>query len=200
VQPRYQNPIGHSQNFLRSPVLVDRLLDASSIQAGDLVLDLGAGTGQISSRLALRACDVVAVEKNPSLVTYLRSKFAGVRNVQVAPVDAHLYRDVVRLFTAHAPSLADSLVQLIGKRGGRRLAWALGLQDALPTRIPAHGWLDLFEATLAVTGDELRWRVGHSKARLREQQHRLQKLHRTRSRHLRPPPSCSNHRKVDSPV
>jgi protein-L-isoaspartate O-methyltransferase len=55
----YKNPIGHSQNFLRSAVLVDRLLDASSVQPGELVLDLGAGTGLISSRLALRGCDVV---------------------------------------------------------------------------------------------------------------------------------------------
>jgi 23S rRNA (adenine-N6)-dimethyltransferase len=295
VQYLCDKTIGQSQNFLRSAVLVDRLLDASSIQSGDLVFDLGAGTGLISRRLALRGCEVVAVEKDPSLVARLRLEFAGVPNVQVrhcdivrldlprqaykvfsnipfnataeivsrltrvacAPRDAYfvvqreacdrfigqplttlasvllfpwfeatlvhefrrtdftpvprvdvvmlrlhkrgpplvaatdtqLFRDfVVRFFTARSPSLGDSLAQLVGKRRGGRLARALGVTDALPTRVPAHRWLELFDATVAVTGDELRWRVGHAERRLREQQHRLRKVHRTRSHHVRPPP------------
>jgi 16S rRNA A1518/A1519 N6-dimethyltransferase RsmA/KsgA/DIM1 with predicted DNA glycosylase/AP lyase activity len=46
---------------------VDRLLTASSIRTGDLVFDLGAGSGLIAERLARRGCAVIAVEKDPGL-------------------------------------------------------------------------------------------------------------------------------------
>jgi 23S rRNA (adenine-N6)-dimethyltransferase len=77
----------HSQNFLRSGVLIDRLLDASAIRPTDFVLDLGAGSGAISARLARRGCQVVAVENDARLVERLRLRFAGVANVQVRRSD-----------------------------------------------------------------------------------------------------------------
>ncbi len=78
----------HSQNFFRSPELVDALLDRSSIERGDLVLDVGAGTGLISGRLARRGCRVVAVERDPALASGLQAQFAGVATVRVLPADA----------------------------------------------------------------------------------------------------------------
>ena len=46
---------------------------------------------------------------------------------------------------------------------------ALDLQGALATRVPAYRWLEVFKATLAVTGQELRGRGGHAERRLRPQ-------------------------------
>src|SRR5712664_1245025 len=78
----------HSQNFFRSPDLVDHLLDRSSVQRGDLVLDLGAGAGLISERLARRGCRVLAIEYDPVLAAYLNARFAGVETVRVIHADA----------------------------------------------------------------------------------------------------------------
>jgi 23S rRNA (adenine-N6)-dimethyltransferase len=79
--------LAYSQNFLRSGRLVERLLDASTIGPGDLVLDLGAGTGVLSTRLARRGCDVVAIEKDARLVQQLRATFAGATHVRVLHCD-----------------------------------------------------------------------------------------------------------------
>src|SRR5437016_491628 len=77
----------HSQNFFRSPDLVDSLLDRSSVQRDDLVLDLGAGTGLISERLARRGCRVLAVENDPALAAYLAERFASFESVRVVHAD-----------------------------------------------------------------------------------------------------------------
>ena len=70
--PSRHTALAHSQNFLKSSPLVDRLLAASTIQPGELVLDLGAGTGIMTDCLANRGCEVIAVEKDPSLASHLR--------------------------------------------------------------------------------------------------------------------------------
>jgi 23S rRNA (adenine-N6)-dimethyltransferase len=73
--------IVHSQNFLRSPRLVERLLDRSGIGADDLVIEIGPGRGVITERLAARCRQVLAVEQDPVLVEALRVQFARAPNV-----------------------------------------------------------------------------------------------------------------------
>lgn len=79
--------IRYSQNFLRSPRLVDRLLDRSGIAADDLVIEVGPGRGVITSRLAARCRQVLAVEKDPLLVAELRARFADAGNVALFASD-----------------------------------------------------------------------------------------------------------------
>ncbi len=82
-----QRRIAYSQNFLRSPHLVDRLLDRSGIVAGDLVIEVGPGRGVITERLAGRCRQVLAVEKDPLLVEDLRQRFAHAANVALFASD-----------------------------------------------------------------------------------------------------------------
>src|SRR5690349_17367492 len=89
MQPQFRQStlLAHSQNFLKSAALVDRLLAESSIEPEDLVLDLGAGTGIITDSLAKRGCRVIAVEKDPWLASHLRNRFAQTPTVQVRQCD-----------------------------------------------------------------------------------------------------------------
>jgi 23S rRNA (adenine-N6)-dimethyltransferase len=73
--------IAFAQNFLRSPELVERLLDRSGIGADDLVIEIGPGRGVITERLAARCQQVLAVEQDPVLVEDLRVQFAHAPNV-----------------------------------------------------------------------------------------------------------------------
>ena len=77
----HHHRMGHSQNFLRSPRLVERLLDHSGIGADDLVIEIGPGRGVITERLAMRCRQVLAVEQDPILVEELRVQFAQAPNV-----------------------------------------------------------------------------------------------------------------------
>ncbi len=77
----------HSQNFLRSPRLVGELIGHSNIKKTDVVLDVGAGSGVISSVLAGRSKQVLAYELDPRMAAKLRDNTAKFNNVQVIGTD-----------------------------------------------------------------------------------------------------------------
>ncbi|MFY9579402.1 MAG: rRNA adenine N(6)-methyltransferase family protein, partial [Gaiellaceae bacterium] len=73
---RSASPSG--QHFLRSSALAAELVRAAGIGPGNLVLDLGAGTGVLTRALARTGARVVAVEIDPILAERLRSRFSRV--------------------------------------------------------------------------------------------------------------------------
>jgi 23S rRNA (adenine-N6)-dimethyltransferase len=64
----------------------DRLIDDAHIVAGDLVLDVGAGTGALTRPLVERGARVIAIELHPTRAHELRRKFAN-ENVTVVQAD-----------------------------------------------------------------------------------------------------------------
>ena len=78
----------YSQNFLRSPKLVESLILRSSLTKNDTVYDIGAGSGVISSVLASRVKQVVAVEYDARLAKTLRHNMSEHPNVTVTIGDA----------------------------------------------------------------------------------------------------------------
>jgi 23S rRNA (adenine-N6)-dimethyltransferase len=73
----------YSQYFLRSPQLVKELVGHSSISKNDDVIDIGAGSGVISSVLATRCRSVTAIEFEPRVVSTLRENMREYPNVTV---------------------------------------------------------------------------------------------------------------------
>ena len=73
----------YSQNFLRSPQLVSKLIGHSTIKKTDTVLDIGAGSGIISYSLAPRCKNVIAYELDSRLIKKLRENLADSRNVTI---------------------------------------------------------------------------------------------------------------------
>lgn len=73
----------YSQYFLRSPQLIKELIGHSNIKPTDIVYDIGAGSGVISSVLATRAKNVIAVEFEPRMAEKLRENMARYSNVKV---------------------------------------------------------------------------------------------------------------------
>jgi 23S rRNA (adenine-N6)-dimethyltransferase len=76
VRPRATR--GRGQHFLRSSKLAAELVRAAHIQRDDLVLDLGAGTGVLTTALAGRARRVVAVEIDSRLAAQLERRLPAV--------------------------------------------------------------------------------------------------------------------------
>ena len=77
----------YAQHFLRNPRFVAELVAKAGIAADDVVYDLGAGSGTVTSALAARARTVVAVELEPQAATRLRLNMAGHANVTVVEAD-----------------------------------------------------------------------------------------------------------------
>ncbi|MFZ2544699.1 MAG: rRNA adenine N(6)-methyltransferase family protein [Candidatus Saccharimonadales bacterium] len=77
----------YSQNFLRSPKLVLELIGHSSINKSDTVIDIGAGSGIISSALAMRASKVIAYEFDHRIATKLRDNLSKFDNVEIIEAD-----------------------------------------------------------------------------------------------------------------
>jgi 23S rRNA (adenine-N6)-dimethyltransferase len=73
VRPRSTR--GRGRHFLRSSRLAAELVRAAGIERGDLVLDLGAGAGVLTSALAGAGARVVAVEIDHELALGLRRRF-----------------------------------------------------------------------------------------------------------------------------
>lgn len=64
------------QNFLIDHNLIRKLVDASGVRAGDVVLEVGPGTGTLTDELLERGCDVIACELDDGLATLLRDRHA----------------------------------------------------------------------------------------------------------------------------
>ena len=77
----------YSQYFLRSPRLIKELIGHTSINRHDIVYDIGAGSGVISSVLAERCREVVAIEYEPRMAQKLRDNLAKYPNVTVQEGD-----------------------------------------------------------------------------------------------------------------
>lgn len=60
------------QHFLRDPRILDRIVDALDPQPDDLVVEIGAGEGTLTRRLAPRVGRVLAIERDRDLVNRLR--------------------------------------------------------------------------------------------------------------------------------
>ena len=65
------------QNFMIDQNLVRLVADAAAPVAGDLVVEVGPGTGTLTEELLGSGADVVAVEIDRDLAAALREKFAG---------------------------------------------------------------------------------------------------------------------------
>ncbi|MBR0431788.1 methyltransferase [Candidatus Saccharibacteria bacterium] len=78
-----------SQHFLRSPRLALMLIGHSNIKKRDLVIDIGAGSGVITTALAKRCREVWAVEPDHQTAEKLREnlKKYQIENVKVIEQD-----------------------------------------------------------------------------------------------------------------
>lgn len=87
MKTRARSGLWRTQNFLRSPALVEHLIDLSGIGGDDVVYEIGAGTGNLTDRLSARSRRVVAIERDEALCAGLRSRFDGRTNVAIRCAD-----------------------------------------------------------------------------------------------------------------
>ncbi len=75
------------QNFLQDPTALERIAAAAEIVAGDTVLEIGCGFGNLTRYLAVTARRVIAVELDPRLVRIATQILKPQANVQLISGD-----------------------------------------------------------------------------------------------------------------
>lgn len=79
--------IGHSQNFIKNPQVLESLVRDSSISKNDLVIEIGAGDGEITKVLSKYSKEVIAIEKDKKLYKKLFNDLKNKSNVKILNTD-----------------------------------------------------------------------------------------------------------------
>ena len=88
------------QNFLADPALVRWFVDSLGLQPGELVVEVGAGTGALTRPIAATGVRVWAVEPDPVWAARLRDRLHAVGSGEGVRV---IETDVRRLALPHEP-------------------------------------------------------------------------------------------------
>jgi len=105
------------QNFLNSEPTIKALVQAGEIE-DEAVLEIGAGTGVITEKLAEKAEKVYALETDTKLYTHLKKKFEA-SNVKVLNKDFNEYDipDEVTRCVSNLPfHIATDTIERLGKK------------------------------------------------------------------------------------
>jgi len=84
---------GLGQNFLISDRAFRAIVDAAVGADDDWIVEIGAGLGTLTARLAERVPEgkIIALERDPDMIAVLRAELAGVDNVEIEASDALRY-------------------------------------------------------------------------------------------------------------
>ena len=97
--------IKYSRNKIVNKKLLEKLVNQSSIKKGNLVYDIGAGSGTISKLILKKDARVIAIEKDEAL--YLKCKQMS--------IDQH--REGLEVLMPPMPIILPSLSNLSGGSG-----------------------------------------------------------------------------------
>jgi 23S rRNA (adenine-N6)-dimethyltransferase len=142
-----------AQNLFASDKPARRLVASADLTPGDLVYDLGAGTGAVTAALLTAGVRVVAVERDPNLARKLRSRFAG-QSVRVVEGDLRDVRFAAPFKVVANPpfnATADLLRRLLGADPPesasvvlqREAAWKYAGVRPTAVSLAARPWFEL---------------------------------------------------------
>jgi 23S rRNA (adenine-N6)-dimethyltransferase len=116
-----------------------RVVARAAIAPGELVLDIGAGTGALTAHLVAAGARVVAVELHPDRVRHLRDRFAGapVTVVWADAVSLRLPRRPYRVVANPPFGITSALLRELLAPRSRLVAAELVLQRAVVRRYAA---------------------------------------------------------------
>jgi 16S rRNA (adenine1518-N6/adenine1519-N6)-dimethyltransferase len=103
---------GLGQNYLIDANILDIIADVADIQPDESVLEIGPGLGALTERIIPRAKSVTCIEKDPTMVKYLQSRFAHFTLIESDALDV----DLDALFIGGISKVAANLPYSVASR------------------------------------------------------------------------------------
>lgn len=97
------------QSFLQDSNIIDKIIDLAGIKDNETVVEIGAGLGIMTGRIAKKAGRVLALDIDPHMIEILKSSLAGLTNVEVIHTDILNYD-----FSEAAARYAVKAMKVIG--------------------------------------------------------------------------------------
>jgi 16S rRNA (adenine1518-N6/adenine1519-N6)-dimethyltransferase len=120
------------QNFLIDMNLIEYILDQADLGPDDVVLEIGAGTGGLTTSLASRAAAVVSVEIDHRVHSLARQAVAHLSNVTLLNCDA------LRNKNHFSPTVLDALAEQLAIGSHRRLKLVANLPYCIATPVVSN--------------------------------------------------------------
>jgi len=127
---RPKNKLG--QNFLIDLNLLDLLVRSAELNRADLVLEVGAGTGGLTARLAREAGAVLSVEIDEDFCSLVREALAGQEHVKV------LHLDVLKNKNTLSPEVLSTLAVLRQRYSSQNIKFVANLPYGVATPVIAN--------------------------------------------------------------
>ncbi|KAI3681701.1 hypothetical protein L6452_36504 [Arctium lappa] len=75
------------QHYMLNGEVNEQLVDAANVGDGDVVLEIGPGTGSLTNVLVESGATILAIEKDPYMAALVRDRFANTHRVKVIQED-----------------------------------------------------------------------------------------------------------------
>jgi 16S rRNA (adenine1518-N6/adenine1519-N6)-dimethyltransferase len=143
ISPRHR--LG--QNFLVDLNIHKLIVEAAEVSPDDVILEVGSGSGALTSLLASRGATVLAVELDPVMAELAQEAIAGLSNAQVLRADALAGKNTLN------PTVVDHLRALRATMANQTFKLVANLPYGVATPVITNLLVhqDLWPALMAVT-------------------------------------------------
>ena len=122
----------HGQNFMIDMNLQGMLVDAAKLEPRDVVLEVGTGTGGLTSLMAPRVAAVITVELDQRLFQMASEELVDFPNVTM------LSFDVLHNKNRFDPRVMETIGNVLGEGEGRRLKLVANLPYSVATPVMSN--------------------------------------------------------------
>lgn len=130
---------GLGQNYLIDANILDIIANTADLQPEESVLEIGPGLGALTERIIPQAKSVTCIEKDPTMVKYLKSRFSDFTLIESDALDVdlnQLFSDGITKVAANLPySVASRLMVDIAECDSRPEIMSLTIQKEVADRL-----------------------------------------------------------------
>jgi len=98
------------QNFLEDPAIIDRIIAQTRFDKNDVVVEIGSGLGALTIPILPHICHLVAIEKDPLLITILQERLSLKEKEKITFIS----KDVLKLHFKEIYDRFEKKIRILG--------------------------------------------------------------------------------------